>query len=88
MAATDLMQARRVNIYCGSATPWTTKAACLALGNVYEKDILEHADMVILEINENLPRTHGDTVVHINDVDFLYEYNAPLIEVLRLKLVK
>jgi len=31
----------------------------LALGNVYEKDILEHADMVILEINENLPELMG-----------------------------
>lgn len=82
MAATDLMQARRVNIYCGSATPMDDKGCMsLALGNVYEKDILEHADMVILEINENLPRTHGDTVIHINDVDFLYEYNTPLIEV-------
>jgi len=26
----------------------------LSLGNVYEKDMLEHADTVILEINENL----------------------------------
>ncbi|HPZ45114.1 MAG TPA: acetyl-CoA hydrolase/transferase C-terminal domain-containing protein [Coprothermobacter proteolyticus] len=82
MAASDRIQAKEINIYSGSATPMDSRGyMSLSLGNVYEKDILEHADTVILEINGNLPRTHGDTVVHINDVDFIYEYNAPLIEV-------
>jgi acyl-CoA hydrolase len=43
----------------------------LSLSNIYEKEMLEQADLVVLEINENFPRTYGDTEVHIQDVDYL-----------------
>jgi acyl-CoA hydrolase len=42
--------------------------------------MVENIDMVVLEVNENLPWTLGDTQVHISDVDFVVENNAPLIE--------
>ncbi|HWQ61889.1 MAG TPA: acetyl-CoA hydrolase/transferase C-terminal domain-containing protein [Negativicutes bacterium] len=51
---------------------------CLSLGLTYEKEALENADMVILEVNENLPRTGGDTHVHIRDVDFVVENTRPI----------
>jgi acyl-CoA hydrolase len=47
----------------------------LSLGITYEKDIIEAADIVVLEVNEKLPRTFGDTHLHISDIDFVVEHN-------------
>jgi acyl-CoA hydrolase len=52
----------------------------LSLGLVIEKQLIEAADLVILEINENLPWTLGDTQVHISEVDYVVENHAPLPE--------
>jgi len=52
----------------------------LSLGIGYEKDLMAVAKTVVLEINPNLPRTYGDTQVHISEVDFVVENEAPLIE--------
>lgn len=38
------------------------------------------AKKVFLEVNENMPRTHGNCYIHITEVDSLCEYNAPLFE--------
>ncbi|MFP4016936.1 MAG: acetyl-CoA hydrolase/transferase family protein [Halanaerobiaceae bacterium] len=46
----------------------------------YTKTIAEHADLIILEVNENMPRTLGDSFIHISDVDFLVENNRSLPE--------
>ncbi len=37
--------------------------------------IIRHADVVIVEINENLPRVRGgyDEVIHISDIDYIVE---------------
>ena len=43
----------------------------LSLSNVYETQFIENAKLVILEINENFPRTFGDNEIHIDDVDYL-----------------
>ena len=47
---------------------------------VFERDVLEKADYVVLEINENLPRTFGDTIVHVQDIDYFVENTCPLLE--------
>ena len=43
------------------------------------KAVLEKADVVILEVNEHLPRILGgfDECIHIDDVDFVVEGNHP-----------
>ncbi|MGB9695429.1 MAG: acetyl-CoA hydrolase/transferase family protein [Caldisericaceae bacterium] len=81
-AAIDKLAERKINVYVGTATPMDKNGYfSLSLSLVYEKDMVEKADLVILEINENLPQTYGDTVVHISEVDYLFENNTPLIEV-------
>jgi acyl-CoA hydrolase len=40
--------------------------------------MVEAARLVILEINENLPWTNGDTRVHISDVHYVVENHVPL----------
>lgn len=39
------------------------------------------ADFVIAEINPNMPRTHGDGIIHCDDITFCVEVDSPLHEV-------
>jgi acyl-CoA hydrolase len=43
---------------------------------------MQNAKMVIAQVNPRMPRTWGDTVVHIDDIDYLVEYEEPLVEAL------
>lgn len=66
-------------IFFGTAAPMD-KNGCLnlSLGIMVEKDAIENADLVVIEVNENLPRTHGDTLIHIRDVDVIVENHRPV----------
>lgn len=36
------------------------------------------AKLVIAQINENMPRSHGDGLIHISDIDYAVEHTQPL----------
>lgn len=38
------------------------------------------AEYVIAQINPMMPRVHGDSFIHINDIDYAFEYKQPLQE--------
>lgn len=44
----------------------------------YTKAACETAKTVIVQVNENMPRTFGDSFIHISDVDCIVECNEPL----------
>lgn len=74
-AATDRIHARPPEVFIGTCTPPDKNGfVSLSLGITYEKDILEHAQHVILEVNPLLPRTFGDTHVHVSQVSAFVEY--------------
>jgi acyl-CoA hydrolase len=82
-AATNKLRAAggKVNVFFGTATPPDKRGyMSLSLGLIIEKQLIEAADLVILEVNHNLPWTLGDTQVHISEVDYLVENHAPLFE--------
>ena len=56
--------------------PWINMVIFFSLCTVLEKDFVENADIVIMEVNPNLPRTFGDTHVHISEIDYLVEVDA------------
>ncbi len=73
-AALDRIYAKKPSIFFGTCTPPDSKGfVSLSLGITYEKDVLEAAELVVLEVNKNLPRTFGDTHVHVDDVDYFVE---------------
>lgn len=75
-AATDRMKVRQPHMFVGTCTPPDENGfVSLSLGITYEKDIIEAAEIVILEVNNHLPRTLGDTHVHINDVTHFVEFH-------------
>src|ERR1022692_1150196 len=38
------------------------------------------ASVVIAEVNVRMPRTHGDTSIHVSHIDFIVETSRPLLE--------
>ncbi len=73
---------KHINMFVMAATPPDRHGfISLSLSNVYEKEVLEAADIVVIEINKNFPRTYGDMEVHMSDIDYFVEvdYPAPTI---------
>lgn len=65
---------RKPNIFIGVASPmdkhgFMNMGLCIS----HEQDALEDADIVILEVNPNVPVVYGDASVHISDVDCIVE---------------
>ena len=82
-ASTDKLAATKgkLNVFWGTATPPDSRGfMSLSLGLVVEKQLIEAADLVVLEINENLPYTLGDTQIHVSDVDVVVENHVPLYQ--------
>ena len=44
----------------------------------YSKPCAEMAKIVIAQVNKNMPRTFGDTMIHIDDIDFAVEADDEL----------
>ena len=75
-AATDRIHARRPDIFFGTCTPPDKHGfVSLSLGITYEKDIMDHARLIVLEVNPRLPRTFGDTQMHVSKVDYFVEHD-------------
>jgi acyl-CoA hydrolase len=82
-AATDKLSATKghLDIFWGTATPPNADGyMSLSLGLIVQKDLLEAADLKILEVNPNLPWVYGDTLVHVSEVNYLVENHVPLVE--------
>ena len=44
------------------------------------KPAAENADLVIAQVNRKMPRTLGDSFIHVEDIDFLVEKDEPILE--------
>ncbi|MBN2878459.1 MAG: acetyl-CoA hydrolase/transferase family protein [Clostridia bacterium] len=74
LAAKKRLDFKKPNIYVGAAAmPDKHGNISLSLSTTYEKQMIEAADITILEINPNFPRTFGDIQVHVKDIDYLVE---------------
>ncbi len=45
------------------------------------KSAVKNALKVIAQVNFNMPRTLGDSFIHLNDIDYIIEYDSELIEI-------
>ncbi len=53
----------------------------LGTNNDYASTVLRHCDHVIVEVNRNMPRVFGDSLVHISEVHAIVENHAPMVQV-------
>ena len=81
LAAVKRLAFVKPNIYVGAASmPDKHGYISLSLSNTYENRMMEAADLVMLEVNPNMPYTLGDVQVPVEDVDYLIraDYMPPV----------
>lgn len=67
------------DIFVGTASmPDKHGFISLSTSNTYESQMIETADVVILEINPNYPRTFGDVEIHYSEIDYFIEADYPV----------
>ena len=80
-AGLDRLVYQKPTVFVGTCSPPDRFGyVSLSLSVTYERELMEAADLVMLEINENLPRTYGDTIVHMDDVDFVIDNTCAVPE--------
>jgi len=77
-----LVEQIHVNTFVVAVSPMD-KSGHFSLGtnNDYASTVLRHCDHVIVEVNRNMPRVFGDSLVHISEVDAIVENHAPLVQI-------
>lgn len=50
------------------------------------KTAIENSRLVVAQLNNNMPKTYGDSTVSIHEIDVFVPYNEPLIEVHRIEI--
>ena len=72
----------RVNTFVVAVSPMD-KSGHFSLGtnNDYASTVLRHCDHVVVEVNRNMPRVFGDSLVHVSEVDAIVENHIPLVRV-------
>jgi acyl-CoA hydrolase len=81
-AATKRLCHRKPRFYIGAASmPDRHGNISLSCSNTYEMQMIREADITILEINPNYPRTFGDVNLQISEVDYLIQadYEVPAL---------
>lgn len=58
----------------------------LGLSVDYARAGVRNAKTVIIEANDQCPRSHGDCFVHISDIDYVVETSRPLLELQPTKI--
>ncbi len=53
----------------------------LGTNNDYASTVLRHCDRVVVEVNRNMPRVFGDSLVHVSEVQAIVENHVPLVSV-------
>lgn len=69
------------DVFIVSVSPPDDRGYCsLGISVDYGRAALETARTVIAEVNENMPRTGGDSQVHVSEIDYLIEVSDPIYE--------
>lgn len=63
------------------STPDKHGYCSFGLSSDYTKPAAECAKLVIAEVNDQMPRVHGDNFIHISEIDYLVETSNPLHEI-------
>jgi len=78
-AGKDRYETAPLNMLVHSVSPMDEHGYfSMSLSACFERWVLESADRVIVEVNPNTPRTFGDTLIHVSQVDWIVETNDPV----------
>jgi 4-hydroxybutyrate CoA-transferase len=80
---------RRPNIVLAQVSPPDEHGFCsFGIAVDYVKTAAEVADMIMVEVNENMPRTLGDSFIHVSEITHIIERSAPIRGVPRPTITK
>jgi len=72
----------RPDIFITTVSPPDRHGYCsLGVSVDYAWAALETARIIIAEVNENMPRTCGDSFIHLSRIDYLVEVSEPIYEI-------
>lgn len=70
-----------LDIYLGHVSPPDKNGYCsMGVSVDYEKAALDTAALKIVQVNRHMPRIMGDSFVHVSEIDYFVEHDAPIIE--------
>lgn len=70
-----------INVAMVTVTPPDKSGYCsLGVSVDYTKAAVEAADIVIAQVNEEMPKTYGNCKVHVSQIDYFVLHNDPIIE--------
>lgn len=71
----------KVDVAIIQVTPPDEHGYCsFGVSNDYTKPAAECASLVIAEVNPNMPRTLGDSFIHVSEIDYIVEVDYPVME--------
>lgn len=77
-----LTEHMRVNTFVVTVSPMDASGHfSLGTNNDYASTLIRHCDRAIVEVNRNMPRVFGDSLVHVSEIDAIVENHVPLPEV-------
>ncbi|WP_186428889.1 acetyl-CoA hydrolase/transferase family protein [Clostridium sp. BSD9I1] len=62
------------------STPDEHGYCSFGVSNDYTKPAAESAKTIIAEVNDQMPRTMGDSFIHVSEIDYMVEVSHPVIE--------
>ncbi len=78
-----------VDVAMVSVSPPDNNGFCsLGVSVDYTKSAVESAKIVIAEVNKTMPRTHGDSFIHVSDIDYFVEVDVPIAELKSVELTE
>lgn len=53
---------------------------CLGVSVDFSKTLIECSKTVLAEVNPNMPRVFGDSMIHVSEIDYFIPNDSSLIE--------
>lgn len=73
-----------IDVFLTTVSPPDEHGFCsLGVSVDHSKSLVESAKIVIAAVNPKMPRTFGDTFVHVSDLDYIVEVDEDLVELKR-----
>lgn len=82
MEVPRLLQSHRVHVdiaFIQVSEPDANGFVSLGVSVDITMAVVRHAELVVAQVNPNMPRTHGDTFVHLSDIDHVVPVDEPLM---------
>lgn len=77
-----LTEHMRVNTFVVTVSPMDASGHfSLGTNNDYASTLVRHCDRVIVEVNRNMPRVFGDSLVHVSEIQAIVENHVELPQV-------